>query len=364
MLDSQGDSRQFARRQENAEEDGMTISKDGKAAVKKNPAARGKTARSKTTAAKPADAPPARSSKPVQPANPPTAKSKDAKPKATRKTPEPARRVSGKARVERQLPRAVAARRVPGSLPQPSWGHLVDSLNARVAARSVSIWDTLAHNMATTRELPPPLPRTANIEANAPDGVRAHQFLSMARGCIADLHRDRPLSARENMARFLLHVAWHGSQLHFRRLGSKALDDGEGAARGLIPFEAHRAKDTLMRLVRAQADRVAYRLGNLSGLGWPGLVRAAHSLPDWGTGGRGARFPEGHLIESLLERNDQFNVYLARAAFLLIPLSVPVGNTNHAEYWYAYWCISGPDPERLQLTFRTDADEVDALIDG
>jgi hypothetical protein len=340
----------------------MTISKSRKAAVKNKPAAHGKTARVKTAAAQPAGTAPARSPKPAHSAAPPkSANPKEATTKGAHKAP---RRLSGKARVERQLPRAVAARRVPTDLPQPSWGHLVDSLNARVAARSMSVWDTLAHHMAATRELPPPLPRTANVETSAPDGVRAHQFLSIARACVADLHRDRPLAARENMARFLLHVAWHGSQLHFRRLGSRALDDGEGAARGLIPFEAHRAKDTLMRLVRAQADRVAYRLGNLSGLGWPGLVRAAHSLPDWGTGGRGARFPEGHLIESLLERNDQFNVYLARAAFLLIPLSVPVGNTNHAEYWYAYWCISAPDPERLQLTFRTDADEVDALIDG
>ena len=93
-------------------------------------------------------------------------------------------------------------------------------------------------------------------------------------------------------------------------------------------------------------------------------MRAAHSLPDWGSGGRGAYFPEGHLIESLLVRSDQFTLYLARAAFLLIPPAVPVGNTNHAEYWYAYWRISAPDPERLQLAFRTDADDVDALIDG
>lgn len=245
-----------------------------------------------------------------------------------------------------------------------SWGAMVDSMNARVAARGMPVLDLLAHHMAATRVLPPPLIRAANITNSAPDGVRAFQFLRTARACIADLHGERPLAARENMARFLLHVAWHGSRLRFRRQGRDASGDGDGPGRGLVPFEAHRARDTLIRLARAPADRLAHRLGDIAGLGWPGLVRAAHSLPEWGHGGRGAHFPEGHIIEGLLERSDQFNLYLARAAFLLIPPAVPIGNTNQAEYWFAFWRVSAPDPDASRLAFRTDADMVDALIDG
>ncbi|MCW5745572.1 MAG: hypothetical protein KIT36_05160, partial [Alphaproteobacteria bacterium] len=248
--------------------------------------------------------------------------------------------------------------------PQVSWGAMVDSLNARVAARGAPVWDMLAQHMAAARVMPPPLVRARNIETSAPDGVRAYQYLSMARACVADLHGERPLAARENMARFLLHLGWHGSKLHYRRQGRQEMDDGDGPGRGLIPFEAHRVKDTLIHLARAPAERIARRLGDMAGLGWPGLVRAAHSLPDWGPGGRGAAFPDAHIIVGLLENDDQFNLYLARAAFMLLPPAVPIGNTNQAEYWFAFWRLSAPDPDAERLAFRAAADEVDALIDG
>jgi hypothetical protein len=241
---------------------------------------------------------------------------------------------------------------------------MVDALNARVAARAMPVADMVARQMSRTTSMPPLLARAANIETSAPDGVRAFRFLAMARACVADLHQQRPLAARENMARFLLHVAWHGSRLRYRRQSLRSSGDGEGPARGLIPFEAHRVKDTLIRLARTGADHLARRLGDLSGLGWPGLVRATHSLPDWKPGGRGATFPDGHVIEGLLERNDQFNIYLGRAAFLLLPPAVPVGNTNQAEYWFAFWQISAPDADAARLRFRIEADEVDALVDG
>ena len=322
------------------------------AAKKKAPAARGKAAKAKTPPAK------AKAKRPVKPA--PAAKG----------TARPASKPSPKtasARRPAARPKAKARRRrtaTPVRVHEMSWGAMVDSLNARVAARGMPLWDVLAHSMAATRVLPPPLPRAVNVQASAPDGVRAFQFLSMARACVADLHGERPLAARENMARFLLHTAWHGSKLRFRRQGRDDMSDGDGPGRGLVPFEAHRAKDTLIRLARASSDRVAHRLGDIAGLGWPGLVRAAHSLPDWGHGGRGSTFPDGHIVEGLLERNDQFALYLARAAFLLIPPAVPIGNTNHAEYWYAFWRCSAPDPDAERLAFRIDADAVDALIDG
>jgi hypothetical protein len=241
---------------------------------------------------------------------------------------------------------------------------MVESLNARVAARPIPVWDIVALQMAAAAELPPPLLRMANVDAGAPDAMRARQFMAMARACVADLHSERPLAARENMARFLLHVAWHGSHLRVRRGGPAEPEEPLAVTGGLIPFEAHRAKDTLIHMARTPPDRVAHRLGELSGLGWPGLVRCAHSLPDWGPGGRGAAFPEGHPLEALLARNDQFNVYLARAAFLLIPPAVPIGNTNHAQYWFTFWRIAAPDPDAAQLAFRMDADEADTLIDG
>ena len=295
----------------------------------------------------------------------PPAKRKSAVKKAARPAPkQPAtRRPAAKPKIK-PVARRPAASAAPVSAPQVSWGALVDSLNARVAVRTISIADALARPMASLTVLPPPLARAANIESDAPDGVRARRFLAMARACVADLHGDRPLAARENMARLLLHMAWNGSKLRFRRQGGRQTNDGTGPGRGLIPFEAHRAKDTLIRLTRAAADRVAHRLGDITGLGWPGLVRCAQSLPDWGQGGRGAAFPDGHILAGLLERNDQFALYLARAALLLIPPAVPVGNNNHAEYWFAFWRISAPDPQAEQLAFRLNADEVDALIDG
>jgi hypothetical protein len=265
-----------------------------------------------------------------------------------------------KRRVAKAAKPQSAARRVP----QISWGTIVESLNARVATRGAPVWDVAAQQIARATEMPPPLARTVNIETSAPDGVRAFQYLSMARACVADLQGHRPLAARENIARFLLHLGWHGSRLHYRLQGRATMDDGEGPGRGLIPFEAHRAKDTLTHLARAPADRVARRLGDIAGLGWPGLVRAAHSLPDWGASGRGATFPEGHIIGNLLARDDQFNLYLARAAFMLLPPAVPIGNTNQAEYWFAYWRLSSADPDAERRAFAASADEVDALIDG
>ncbi|HJQ55913.1 MAG TPA: hypothetical protein VJ890_03350 [Vineibacter sp.] len=248
--------------------------------------------------------------------------------------------------------------------PQINWGAIVDSLNARVAARGAPVWETLSQQMTGTTHLPPPLMRARNIETSAPDGVRAYQYLTMTRACVADLQGDRPLAARENIARFLLHLGWHGSRLHYRLQGRRQMDDGDGAGRGLIPFEAHRAKDTLIHLARTPADRVARRLGDMAGLGWPGLVRAAHSLPDWGPGGRGAEFPEGHIVGGLLARDDQFNLYLARAAFMLLPPAVPIGNMNQAEYWFAYWRLSATDPDAERRGFAAAASEADALIDG
>lgn len=323
------------------------MNKTRKTAVKKASRAGRKAVRAKT--------PPAKQKRAVKKAARPAQK-----PAATRR---PAAKPKTSAKIK-PVARRAAASSTPAGVPQVSWGALVDSLNARVAVRSIPFADALARPMMSLTVLPPPLARAANIETDAADGVRARRFLAMARACVADLHGDRPLAARENMARLLLHMAWNGSKLRFRRQGGRQIDDGAGPGRGVIPFEAHRAKDTLIRLTRAAADRVAHRLGDITGLGWPGLVRCAQSLPDWGHGGRGAAFPDGHILGSLLERNDQFALYLARAAWLLIPPAVPVGNNNHAEYWFTFWRISAPDPEAEQLTFRLDADEADALTDG
>ncbi|TWT00667.1 hypothetical protein [Reyranella sp. CPCC 100927] len=324
----------------------MTTKKIRKTAVKKAARSGSKAARAKA---------------------PPTKQQRAAK-KATRPAPKPATRrpataAKPKAKAKRATRRPVASA-APGWAPQVSWGALVDSLNARVAIRSVSLAEFLARPMPSLTTLPPPLAPTGNVDTNAPDAQRARRFLSMARACVGDLHGDRPLAARENMARLLLHMAWNGSKLRFRRQGGGQVDDGTGPGRGLIPFEAHRAKDTLIRLTRASADRTVHRLGDLAGLGWPGLVRCALSLPEWAPGGRGAAFPDGHILAGLLERNDQFALYLARAALLLLPMAVPVGNNNHAEYWYKFWRISAPDPAAASFAFRSDADEVDALVDG
>ncbi|MBY5871333.1 hypothetical protein HFN53_04770 [Rhizobium leguminosarum] len=64
----------------------------------------------------------------------------------------------------------------------------------------------------------------------------------------------------------------------------------------------------------------------------------------------------------MLEENDSFGTYLVRIAFRKVAASIGEANTDHAEYWYRYWNVSGGNPDQLKKTFVKEADEVDALL--
>jgi hypothetical protein len=191
--------------------------------------------------------------------------------------------------------------------------------------------------------------RVRNVDTAAPPAERVSVFWQLLESCVADLDGEASGGFRNNIMRFLLHVAWHeGAKLKARKQG------GGGPARSFFQFEAPRAKESVL-YARAKGW-----LGKLAVAGETtsdALVVAARQVND-----TQPAFPAGNHLESLLVTTDLFGVWLARTAFKKLPEDVPASNDGHADYWYRHWKRTGGDPEQLKRVFRRGADEVDRLI--
>lgn len=213
-----------------------------------------------------------------------------------------------------------------------------------------AIWDwylvlaaTLASTTANTRLL-------ADIPAEPNPEKRALAFFPIISTVVNDLDS----TPRDNVKRFLMHVAWHeGARLTSR------LQIG-GPARGFFQFEAYRAKEALKW---ASSKKLTGTLAKAANRSEDDLNDSTRELPDFDQNDKScSSFPTSNLVRFLLETNDQFGTYLARIEFTRF--SQPIGNTNvdHAEYWYRYWKRTGGDASRLKKIFADEAKEVDGLI--
>ena len=158
-----------------------------------------------------------------------------------------------------------------------------------------------------------------------------------------------PAAARENVKRFLLHVAWHeGAKIKAR------LQFNGGPGRSFYQFEAPRAfnaceyadrKGALAKLAattdRTESDvRAGYKA--ISGTSWPSTNKT---------------------IESCLVGFDFFATYAIRYVLIKVPAPIPAGNDAHAAYWADHWKVSFPNGDRdAQIKrFKAAADAVDAF---
>lgn len=159
----------------------------------------------------------------------------------------------------------------------------------------------------------------------------------------------------ENTKRFLLHVAWHeGDKLRTRE------QYANGPARSFYQFEAYRAKEALQY---ARQAGFIDKLAATSGFSKKELKTAEDGLPTYDPNDASCSyFPDGNLVRTLLEENDQFGTYLVRIAFRKVVAAIGQTNEEHADYWYRYWKITGGDQDQLKKKFTKEADEVDALL--
>jgi hypothetical protein len=192
-----------------------------------------------------------------------------------------------------------------------------------------------------------------NVDTDKPVGERVVQFWELIRQCVDELDAGSSESLKENIRRFLLHVAfWEGDELRAR------VQYGNGPARSFFQFEAHRAKDALQY---AKQSHNLDELARVSKRSEQELTAATGQLPSYGQP-NSPYFPSGNLIEELLRVDDLFGAYLARIAFRKVPAAIPTTNAGHADYWYQYWKVTGGNPSQLKQQFRAKADRADGYI--
>lgn len=187
-----------------------------------------------------------------------------------------------------------------------------------------------------------------NIDITAPEQDRARAMYALLGSVVDDLDAAKPADHRENIRRFLLHLAWHESD----RLRTRK-QYNNGPARSLFQFECLRAKDDLSFL------KSANRLGLLTqsaGSTEAELDTAITALPNQ------SAYPAGNLITTLMNQNDLFAARLARLAFRRFTAAIPSDLNGHADYWYTYWKRTGGDPVSLKRTFASAAAYVDHLL--
>lgn len=187
-----------------------------------------------------------------------------------------------------------------------------------------------------------------NIDLTAPEGERAKAMYVLLGQVVEDMDASKPPDQRENIRRFLLHVAWHESD----RLRTRKQYQN-GPARSLFQFECHRAKDELDFLI--STNRL-HLLTASAGATESELRTAASHLPVK------PGYPAGNLVTELMEQNDEFAARLARLAFRRIPAAIPSDLNGHADFWYQHWKKTGGDPASLKKEFAASAAKLDKLL--
>jgi hypothetical protein len=189
---------------------------------------------------------------------------------------------------------------------------------------------------------------SARLRYGAGNKDRAKQIFGLLDLVAEDLDGAETEANKDNIKRFLLHVAWHeGAKL------TKREQMGGGPARSFFQFEMARAKDAGDYAI--QKNWVG-KLAAVSGHTEREIMAGIQGLS------AGSSFPANNLIHTLLKTHDQFGCYLARIAFKGVNAAIPSTITKHAEYWYKHWKVTGGDPDTLKKIFAKSADEVDALF--
>ncbi|MDB5269098.1 MAG: hypothetical protein JWP58_2138 [Hymenobacter sp.] len=164
--------------------------------------------------------------------------------------------------------------------------------------------------------------------------------------------------SKDNLRRFLLHVAWHeGAFLKQRK------QNPVGPGRSFFQFEPLRAKEAVAYAKRREgADKFLTELARVGNCTAEALEKAAADI--------GQSWPADNLLQDLLggaKANDLFGIYLARIAFAAIPGVIGSGPAAHATYWADNWKRvfdqSGPNTRpKLLARFEQEATVVDGLI--
>lgn len=188
-----------------------------------------------------------------------------------------------------------------------------------------------------------------NVDTTASDTLRKSVLLKIIRAVIDEI--DDAFS--ENVAQFMLHLAWHeGARITARQ------QQPTGPGSSFYQFEAARAKDGLLY---AKQKKWLGLLADSSGLTEQQLTTEANALPN-GSG----PWPSNSLIKNLLRANnrDRFATQLTRIVLRKLPGVIPSGHIGHANYWADHWKIvfdSEDDRYKKIGQFVAHCEQADAI---
>ncbi|GAB3307588.1 glycoside hydrolase family 25 protein [Hymenobacter tenuis] len=197
-----------------------------------------------------------------------------------------------------------------------------------------------------------------NVDTNGQDNVRVATMWGLLTSAINFFLPSENEVTKDNIRRFLLHVAWHeGGFLKHRK------QNPTGPGRSFFQFEPLRAKEAVAYAKQRQrTDNLLAELARVGNCSLAALEQAGVEIgPTW---------PADNLVHELLggaKANDLFAIYLARIAFMAIP--APIGNSPalHAIYWADHWKrkfdTTGENTRvKLLVRFEQEAKAADRLL--
>lgn len=201
-----------------------------------------------------------------------------------------------------------------------------------------------------------------NVNVDANDATRVASMWELISDAVDDIQSQSSADVKDNVKRFLLHVAWHeGRFLRTRVQDPKNNGATPGPGRSFFQLEPPRAKDAVDYAKQREPDRHWLTLlATRSGLSKQELETASIELLLSAT-----TWPANSKIETCLRESDLFGVYMTRMALARLPAVIPPGNREHATYWADNWKKIFKSPEERELLIARFIEEckmVDALV--